>query len=165
MLLIRLENARTNAAAGGLRLFVSVKAVRFRTASGDLIQGTGPFPFNTFRRFPIYGERGRCVLPAGAALPVANGGSMVEYVFEQPNPVPDYWGFSGIELANVLLVAESHSGARNALPRAKAMQLFLLWREAINARRGSGEQYEDRVALWWAVVYCLSLCAVDQIIP
>ena len=79
-------------------------------------------------------------------------GAMVEYVFEQPDPVPDYWGFTEIELArSCKLIAESRSGPRNALLRAEALRLFLLWREAINARGGSREEREDRVALIWGL--------------
>jgi hypothetical protein len=81
-----------------------------------------------------------------------SGGAMTEYVFEQPNPVPDYWNFSDIELARCcLLVAESRSGLRNALLRGEALRVFLMWREAINARRMRGEAREDRVALLWSL--------------
>ena len=81
-----------------------------------------------------------------------DGGAMVEYVFEQPSPVPDYWGYSEIELARCCrLIAESRSGVRSGPLRAEAMRLFLLWREAINRRGGSGEQQEDRIALMWGL--------------
>ena len=80
------------------------------------------------------------------------GGAMAEHVFEQPNPVPDYWNFSDGELArSCLLVAESRSGPRNALLRAEAMRVFLLWREAMNAHRGRDGEREDRVALLWSL--------------
>jgi hypothetical protein len=77
---------------------------------------------------------------------------LVEYVFEQPSRMPDYWSFSDVELARCcLLVAESRSGARNALLRGEAMRVFLMWREAINSRRLRGEAREDRVALLWSL--------------
>jgi hypothetical protein len=77
---------------------------------------------------------------------------MAEYVFDQPNHVPDYWSFSDGELARCcLLIAESRSGPRNALLRAEAMRVFLLWREAINARRERGEELEDHVARLWSL--------------
>lgn len=77
---------------------------------------------------------------------------MTEYVFEQPNPVPDYWAFSDVDLARCcILIAESRSGPRNALLRGEAVRLFLLWREAINSRRLRGEAREDRVALLWSL--------------
>ncbi len=77
---------------------------------------------------------------------------LVEYVFEQPSRVPDYWSLSDVELARCcLLVAESRSGPRNAFVRGEAMRVFLLWREAINARRLRGEAREDHVALLWSL--------------
>src|SRR5579864_659886 len=77
---------------------------------------------------------------------------LVAYVFEQPSHVPDYWNFSDIELARCcLLIAESRSGPRNAFLRAESLRVFLLWREAIHARRLRGEAREDRVALLWSL--------------
>jgi len=85
---------------------------------------------------------GRCI--------ARTGGALVEHVFASPDNLPDYWSFSEIELArSCLLLAESPSGRRNGLLRAEAMQLFLLGREAINARDGTRDQREDRVALLW----------------
>jgi len=82
----------------------------------------------------------------------AVAGEVIEYVFEQPNPVPDYWGFSDIELAwSCRLIAEGRSGPRNALLRAEAVRLFLLWREAMSAGRGQGEEREDRIGLMWGL--------------
>ncbi len=79
------------------------------------------------------------------------GNATTEYVFEQPNPTPDFWEFSDVELArSCVLVAESRSGQRNALLRAEAMRLFLLWREAIQARRKKGDE-QDGVALLWSL--------------
>ena len=81
-----------------------------------------------------------------------SSGPMREYVFAQPDAVPDYWSFSDIELARCcVLVAESRSGLRNALLRGEAMRVFLMWREAINARRLRGEAREDRIALLWSL--------------
>jgi hypothetical protein len=67
---------------------------------------------------------------------MAVGNAMTEYVFEQPVSAPDFWQFSDIELArSCVLVAESRSGPGNAVLRAEAMRLFLMWRDAINAPR------------------------------
>jgi hypothetical protein len=72
-----------------------------------------------------------------------NAGYETEYEFEQPAAVPDFWQFTEVELARCcVLIAESHSGQRNAPVRAEAMRLFLLWREAIQARRQSGADHD-----------------------
>jgi hypothetical protein len=82
------------------------------------------------------------------ALNQATASGMVEYAFETPNPAPDFWAFSDRELARCcVMVAESRSGPSNAVLRAEAMRLFLLWREAINARHRSNEQVEQGIAM------------------
>ena len=81
----------------------------------------------------------------------AVNGRVVEYVFEQPNPVPDYWAFSDTELArSCLMIAESGTGTRDAFLRAEALRVFLLWREAINAQHGTAEP-RDWIALLWSL--------------
>ena len=79
---------------------------------------------------------------------MAVGNTMTEYVFEQPVSVPDFWQFSDVDLArSCVLVAESRSGPGNAVLRAEAMRLFLMWREAINAHRGGRDNQELGTAL------------------
>ncbi|KAA6460125.1 hypothetical protein DYQ86_13815 [Acidobacteria bacterium AB60] len=76
----------------------------------------------------------------------------VAYVYERPDPVPDYWGYSDVELARCCrLIAEGHSGASNALLCGEAVRLLLLWRESLMPRRRRGEEYEDGVALLWSL--------------
>jgi hypothetical protein len=79
---------------------------------------------------------------------MAVGNAITKYVFEQPNPTPDFWQLSDIELAkSCVLVAESRSGPGNAVLRAEAMRLFLMWREAINAPRRRGDDREQGSAM------------------
>lgn len=70
---------------------------------------------------------------------------MTEYVSLQPNLAPDFWHFSDAQLARSCeRVAESQSGARNAILRAEAMRLFLWWREVINDTGRGDDDREHR---------------------
>ena len=83
---------------------------------------------------------------------MAVGSALTPYVVEQPEAIPDFWQFSDVELArSCVLVAESRSGHHNALLRGEAMRLFLLWREAIHARRRTGEERQEGMALLWSL--------------
>ncbi len=77
-----------------------------------------------------------------------SSGAMAEYVFEQPNEVSDYWSFSDVELArSCLVVADCRTGPTDAMARAEAMRVFLLWRDTLQSASPTMEEKEQKVVL------------------
>lgn len=73
---------------------------------------------------------------------------MIEEVFPKPDTIPDFWELSDLDLArSCLLIADNRPGPGNAVLKAEAMRLFLLWRETINSDHQTSKQKEERTQL------------------